>query len=134
MPDVMIEKYNLVCSHDSYDEFKYDFTCVEYENRLNHLQNRYDRLANNYSDLKSFNDKLKKDYADLEKSNQNLKKSNKNLENQLDEILNSKSWKVTEPLRKIMNIKMFYTVINSFFNNLFTITFSSNTTIYYNKA
>ena len=104
MPDVMIEKYNLVCSHDSYDEFKYDFTCVEYENRLNHLQNRYDRLANNYSDLKSFNDKLKKDYADLEKSNQNLKKSKKNLENQLDEILNSKSWKVTEPLRKIMNM------------------------------
>lgn len=111
MPDVMIEKYDLVLKHDSYEEFKYNFTCVEYENKLNHMQNRYDRLASNYSSLKSSNDKLKKDYADLEKSNQNLEKSNRelenskrNLENQIDEILNSKSWKVTEPLRKIMNI------------------------------
>ena len=97
MPDVMIEKYHLVLNHESYDEFKYDFACVEYENKLNHLQNRYNRLANNHSNLKSSNDKLKRDYD-------NLERTNKNLENQIDEMLNSKSWKITEPLRKIRNL------------------------------
>ena len=97
MPDVMIKKYNLVLDHDSYEKFRYDFTCIEYENKLNHLQNRYNRLSNNYSDLKSSNTKLKEDYEDLQKSYENL-------ENLMDELLNSTSWKVTEPLRRIRNV------------------------------
>ncbi|MEE0936120.1 MAG: hypothetical protein U0L42_10680 [Methanobrevibacter sp.] len=48
--------------------------------------------------------KLEKKFNNLKKENKNLKKENENLKNIKYEMENSKSWKITMPLRKLMNM------------------------------
>ena len=70
------EKYNLVVENPDYYEFKTKF----FEMELNNFQNIYKRL-------KKENDKLKKENRKLRKEN--------------DKLFESRSWKITSPLRKI---------------------------------
>ncbi len=48
--------------------------------------------------------KLNNYITEIKKKNEKLKKENKKLKKKQEEILNSKSWKITKPLRKIKNI------------------------------
>ena len=55
--------------------------------------------------LKSKNDILRQKNENLKNKNEQLKKENKLLKAKYDEIINSNSWKITEPLRKFKKNK-----------------------------
>ncbi|WP_292884646.1 glycosyltransferase [Methanobrevibacter sp. UBA212] len=80
-------KYDLVLDIDDYMEFKFEFMKVLYDETSNKLNKNIAKLTNE-------NEKLKKKNKKLEKNNKKLKKQNK-------ELLDSTSWKVTKPLRKL---------------------------------
>lgn len=82
--------YDLVLECDDYYEFKPRYENLLLENKLKRHENQLNRLKENYS-------KLKKENSQLKKENKELKKIN-------EEIKNSKSFKVTKPLRKIKNV------------------------------
>lgn len=54
-----------------------------------------------YNKLKEKNKKLKQKNAKLKDKNSKLKEKNKILSDKNEEILYSRSWKITKPLRKI---------------------------------
>lgn len=59
------------------------------------------KLNNENSNLRNNNSKLKKDNKKLKAKNKKLKKEIKKTKKLNEEILNSSSWKVTKPLRKL---------------------------------
>lgn len=62
-------------------------------------------LNDKISRLNRNNKKLKKQIKDLNKSVDELKDENRELKELNEEILNSKSWNVTKPFRKLRNLK-----------------------------
>lgn len=81
-------QFNAVLESDSYREYE---TKIKYFNELNKLKKENKRLAKKNKKLKKKNKKLTEEIKELEE----FKSS----------ILSSRSWKLTEPLRKIKNIK-----------------------------
>ncbi len=79
--------FDLVLEYEDYNEFK-----PLYEKLL--LENKITRYENQINKLKNENSKLKKMNSQLKKENKILKKHN-------DELVNSKSYKITKPLREI---------------------------------
>ncbi len=76
---------------------KYKLLCEEYielEKKNDVLNNKYNALKKSYSELLNNYDIVKKD-------NENISKSNEELNNEIKRIINSKSWKITKPLRMI---------------------------------
>ena len=63
-------------------------------------------ISNNYKefDSKTYDEKVKKENKKLKKENKKLKKENKKLKKKQKEILNSKSWKITKPLRTMKKL------------------------------
>lgn len=63
--------------------------------------------SGNYQEFKAKCDllKLKEELEKLNNQNKKLKKENKKLKKINDELINSTSWKMTEPLRKLRNLK-----------------------------
>ena len=82
--------FNLVLEYEDYDEFKPQYEKLVLENKIMRYENRINKL-------KKDNSKLKKENYQLEKENKNLKKIN-------DDLINSNSFKITKPLRKIKNV------------------------------
>ncbi|MBQ9025721.1 MAG: glycosyltransferase [Methanobrevibacter sp.] len=68
---------DLISSSNNFDEFKLKYKMLNLENEFNTLKNQ----------------------------NKNLKKQNKKLKKLNSQLLNSTSWKMTKPLRKIRNLK-----------------------------
>lgn len=109
-----------------YEDPDYYFEDKVYEKRINELNWRFglefddrNRYYTRYNKLKGKNKKLKdekrvlsdnteklkaKNESLVEKNN-NLKKENELLKAKYDEIINSNSWKLTKPLRKLKNSK-----------------------------
>ena len=85
------DKFDLVVETEDYDEFKLKY------NRLLLIKEK-DRLTNQVNKLQKQNDKLIK-------QNEKLKKRHKDLKDLNESIVNSKSWKLTKPLRKLMNLR-----------------------------
>lgn len=56
------------------------------------------------NNLKKKNEKLSKKIKKLNRENKELKIENKELKKKINEILNSKSWKLSQPLRKVKRI------------------------------
>ena len=56
--------------------------------------------------LKNKNKKLNNKNKKLNNKNKKLDSESKYYKNLTDEILNSNSWKITKPLRKIKNLRM----------------------------
>lgn len=76
------DRFEMVLEYEDYEEFR-----VEYEKyMLNHEIKKLERKCNR-----------------LKTQNKKLRKENKRLERENEEILSSRSWKITEPLRKIRN-------------------------------
>ena len=111
--DEMKKDFVKIIGHEKYDEFYsslYSGNRVLFDNVIqssNHVE--YD-LRNEISSLKSNNEKLKKEVKSLKKDRNSLKKENKKLNEKIDDLnkfnkslLNSKSWKLTKPFRKLMN-------------------------------
>ena len=70
-------------------------------------KNYQNNLISNIDKLNRLNRKLKKKNKQLSLKNKKLEKKNKKLSKQEKinkEILNSTSWKITAPLRKIMSL------------------------------
>ena len=86
-------KFDLVLNIDDYLEFKFEYLKILYEETNNKLNKDIVKLTKD-------NEKLKKKNKKLEKNNKKLKKQNKMLKKENKSLLNSKSWKLTEPLRK----------------------------------
>ena len=82
--------FDLVLECEDFEEFKPRYENLLLENKMKRYENQLNRLKDNYS-------KLKKENSQLKKENKELKKIN-------EEIKNSKSFKVTKPLRKIKNV------------------------------
>ena len=63
--------------------------------------------SGNYHEFKAKCDllKLEEELEKLNNQNKKLKKENKKLKKINDELINSTSWKMTEPLRKLRNLK-----------------------------
>ena len=64
----------------------------------------FELMVNNYK-LNVKNEKLEKKVESLKEKNKKIKMENSDLRNKNESLLNSKSWKVTAPLRKLMNLK-----------------------------
>ena len=98
----MKKDYLKIIDHDKYDDFysqlyptnRYLFNNVI--NSENHVE--YD-LKNKASRLKMDIDELSKEKSELTKKTDALKKENRNLTKLNKDILSSRSWKVTKPLR-----------------------------------
>lgn len=75
-------RYDLVLEYTDFDEFKSEYNILTLDHELNKLKRKVNRL---------------------EKQNKKLKKENKKLSKKNKEILNSSSWKITKPLRKLRN-------------------------------
>ena len=79
---ILAQRFDLVLKYEDFDEFKKEYQIF----MLNYEISRLERKSR----------KLKSENAKLKKENNKLKKEN-------DKILSSRSWKITEPLRKIRN-------------------------------
>ena len=79
---ILAQRFDLVLKYEDFDEFKkeYQIFMLNYEISILERKSR----------------KLESENAKLKKENNKLKKEN-------DKILSSRSWKITEPLRKIRN-------------------------------
>ena len=77
-------KFDLVMETEDYDDFKFKYDMLL-------LSEEKDKLTNQVNKLKKQNEKLKKQQKDLKDLNES--------------IVNSKSWKLTKPLRKLMNLR-----------------------------
>ncbi len=101
------------------ENFKLERELLKLERKHEKLQSRFDKLADRHSQLKEKNNTLKQKLIaskkqssayrkEIEKLNDKIERLEKNidtLENTQEEILNSNSWKVTEPLRKIGRLR-----------------------------
>lgn len=95
------EKYDLVMNIDDYLEFKFELMKTLYKETNNRFNDELFKLNNENSNLRNNNSKLKKDNKKLKAKNKKLKKEIKKTKKLNEEILNSSSWKVTKPLRKL---------------------------------
>lgn len=68
----------------------------------NSIEEYNSKVEINY--LKKKNEKLSKKIKKLNRENKELKIENKELKKKINEILNSKSWKLSQPLRKVKRI------------------------------
>lgn len=89
LPDESINRYNSVMEADNLAEF-------ELKNEIKNLQSKNKGLNKKVNNLKKDNKKLN---AQVKK----LKKENKHLKNFKKSMINSKSWKLTKPLRSLKN-------------------------------
>ena len=94
-------KYDLVVNTDDYLEFRFELMKVLYDETSNKLNNDLFSLYTKNNKLSKNNAKLKKDNKKLKNKNKKLKKEIKKTKKLNEEILNSSSWKVTKPLRKL---------------------------------
>lgn len=86
-----LKKYELVMEIDNYTEFKLRYQELLVMIEKTKLTNKINKLKKERDQLISENNKLRKDYESIKKTNEN--------------ILNSKSWKVTKPFRKLKNLR-----------------------------
>ena len=94
MPKTMIKKYYAVINNDSYDKFRFEFMCIE-----------YDALKESNDSLRKSHDSLRKSYEKLKDDNYNLRKSRDYYYDTYNELISSNSWKLTKPLREIKNFR-----------------------------
>lgn len=87
-----------------------DYLKFDMLNKNLYLESRVRILENNYEKLKVYRDKLKDKNNKLLEKNQNLKdnnieikKHNIELKNELEKVYSSTSWKLTKPMRVLMN-------------------------------
>ena len=83
-------RYDLVLSCETFEEFRPKYEVLVLENEIKTYKNMII--------------KLEKDNSKLKNKNHQFKKEIKSLKKERKEILNSKSWKITKPLRKINNL------------------------------
>ena len=109
----MKKDFEKIIGHEKYDDF---YSTLYAKNRSlfnnviesnNHFE--YD-LRNEFYDLKTNNENLNKELKSLKKKNRELNKDNKKLKKEIKKLndfnkslLSSKSWKLTKPLRAVMN-------------------------------
>ena len=84
-------RYDLVLSCETFEEFKPKYEALVLENEIKTYENRVKKLEKDNSKLRNENNLLRKDIKSLKKETK--------------QILNSKSWKITKPLRKIKNYR-----------------------------
>lgn len=90
-----------------------DYACAasfnSFESLYKYLNNdntdQIEELYKNIAELKNEKNNLKKELDAAKKQNKKLEKQLKKANNLNEEVLNSKSWKITKPLRKLKNIK-----------------------------
>jgi FtsZ-binding cell division protein ZapB len=68
------------------------------------LKNENQDLKNENQDLKNENQDLKNENQDLKNENQDLKNENQDLKNEMAAVLETLSWRITLPLRKIRRL------------------------------
>ena len=86
-------QYDLIVSSENLDDFKIN-AIRDYTNQINDLNRKVNDLERDKSKIKSNLKKSKKENEKLKKDLDKLEKENK-------ELLSSKSWKITKPLRKL---------------------------------
>ena len=72
-----------------------------YKQEIYKLNKKIKKLNKNNKKLKNENKKFDKEIKKLNENNEKLKNENKKLNKKNREILNSNSWKITKPLRKL---------------------------------
>ena len=77
---------------------------IEKHSNIDILYEKYNTLIQENSELSNANQKLSDEIEKLKaeiSESQKLVEKNGMLQNQMNDILNSKSWKITEPFRKL---------------------------------
>ncbi len=101
--DLLIQNYensiysinNLLKSQ--YDFIKAEFKKMDFQKDLENLKLENKKIKNEY-------DMLKQQQRNYIEENEIIKKSNTEINNYLNDILNSKSWRITKPLRNLTNL------------------------------
>ena len=103
-----LDKYEVIVNHEDYTEFKIEYLSLLLSNEKSKLDRRILSSNKQIRELKEENNELKEENAELTSNYDKLKKSNDKLKRKYDktvklndELLNSTSWKITKPLRKI---------------------------------
>lgn len=95
----MKRDYMKIIGHERYDEFRseLDRDCFGYFNNVVNSQNHVEY------DLRNQILRLEFAYVDMSNEIERLSRENKELAELNESLLSSKSWKITEPLRKLRN-------------------------------
>ena len=104
----LFSKANVILECEDIADFivkKYELEISELKSAneiiIGNIRQSYANLMDDYNKLKQKNKKLKQKNAKLKDKNSKLKEKNKILSDKNEEILSSRSWKITEPLRKM---------------------------------
>lgn len=104
----LFSKANVILECEDIADFivkKYELEISELKSAneiiIGNIRQSYANLMDDYNKLKQKNKKLKQKNAKLKDKNSKLKEKNKILSDKNKEILSSRSWKITEPLRKM---------------------------------
>lgn len=104
-------RYDLVLECDDFESFKPKYEALLLEKELKDLKEKQVNLDSINKELQDdqllLNNEiksLKKDQLNLKRTNKKLKKEVKQLKKEKKELSNSRSWKITKPLRKLINL------------------------------
>lgn len=104
-------RYDLVLECDDFESFKPKYEALLLERELKDLKEKQVNLDSINKELQDVQlllnneiKSLKKDQLNLKRNNKKLKKEVKQLRKEKKELSNSKSWKITKPLRKLRNL------------------------------
>lgn len=87
----------------SVEKFELNSKLIQLEDKLNKIEKSHKKLKENYSHLENKYSDLEVKFKDSTKEYNILEKRYEKSVKLYNEIINSRSWKVTEPLRKLKN-------------------------------
>lgn len=93
-----------VLSCDDFNDFELLMNISKFSDKITKLQDNKNKTSDSIPELKSRNKKLEQDNAKLNNEIKQLKKKNDNLSKFKKDVISSKSWKLTSPLRYLMKI------------------------------
>lgn len=111
MNEKLRNQHKLIVTSENLEDFKlnsisyYSNKIVDLNNKVNSLQRDKSKLKSKLKKLKKENDKLKSDMGKLMDDNNESKKELKKSQDLDDKSVSSKSWKLTQSLRKMTNRK-----------------------------
>ena len=98
-----LKKYDVILANEDYTEFKIEYLSLLLSNEKSKLDRRILTSNNKIRELKEENEELKNENLELTSKYNKLKKKYDDSVNLNEELMNSTSWKITKPLRRIKN-------------------------------
>ena len=97
--------YEHVMEAETYNEFFLLMQNYYLDNKVTNLEKNQRRLKEEIENLKANQEKLEKKNKNLKNEKDQIKQDYDSVLKENKELLDSKSWKITKPLRKVRNFK-----------------------------